>query len=72
MRADRRNKVIDYAIQKLTALKKGATAPAKLVSTPSTKVLPTKTTVAKRRTSESLVAESVERFYITTNKHFRK
>lgn len=65
MRADRRDKVIDYAIQKLTALKKGAAAPAAQAATP-TNAAPV------QAAAESLVAESVESFYITTNRHFRK
>lgn len=64
MRSDRRDGVVDYAIQKLTALKKGA-APAGQVATPTS-------AVPAQAAAESLVAESVERFYITTNKHFRK
>ena len=65
MRADRRDKVIDYAIQKLTALKKGAAAPAAQAATPTN-------AAPAQAAAESLVAESVESFYITTNRHFRK
>lgn len=65
MRADRRDKVIDYAIQKLTALKKGAAAPVAQAATPTN-------AAPAQAAAESLVAESVESFYITTNRHFRK
>lgn len=65
MRADRRDKVIDYAIQKLTALKKGAVAPVVQAATPTN-------AAPAQAAAESLVAESVESFYITTNRHFRK
>jgi hypothetical protein len=71
MRSDRRDGVIDYAIQKLTPLKKGATAPAGQVATP-TNTGPIQKAPARTAAAESLVAESVEAFYITTNKHFRK
>jgi hypothetical protein len=71
MRSDRRDGVIDYAIQKLTPLKKGATAPAGQVATP-TNTGPIQKAPARTAAAESLVAESVETFYITTNKHFRK
>ena len=60
-----RQAVVAYAIQKLTAMQKAA--PAGQVATP-TNTAP----VAQPAAAESLVAESVETFYITTNKHFRK
>lgn len=60
-----RQKVVAYAIQKLTAMQNAA--PAGQVATP-TNTAP----VAQPAAAESLVAESVEAFYITTNKHFRK
>jgi hypothetical protein len=60
-----RQAVVAYAIQKLTAMQKAA--PAGQVATP-TNTAP----VAQPAAAESLVAESVESFYITTNKHFRK
>ena len=65
-RADRTN-VINYAIQALNKIKGAAPAgaPAGQVATPTS-------AAPAQAAAESLVAESVERFYITTNKHFRK